>query len=143
MSRVTLEKTTFLPTLEAGTPNVSGAVGFAEALKYRRSLPSGWQEHEAALLRYAENLLNEISGIHFLGQGIRKGCLSFTLDGIESFSATALLDQLGIAMRSGDHCAPILHSKLGISHSIRVSPSFYNTFKEIETLAQKLKEIQK
>ena len=61
VERVTAEKTTFLPTLEAGTPNVSGAVGLAAALEYRMQLPSGWQTHEAALLRHAETMRGFIS----------------------------------------------------------------------------------
>ena len=101
VERVTAEKTTFLPTLEAGTPNVSGAVGLAAALEYRMQLPSGWQTHEAALLRHAETRLREIPGIHFLGSGTRVGCLSFTVEGVDAFDLAAALDQLGIMLRSG------------------------------------------
>lgn len=143
VSRVTVEETTFLPTLEAGTPNVSGAVGLAAALEYRMQLPDGWQMHEAALLRHAEALLREIPDIHFLGSGIRVGCLSFTVDGMGPFSLAAALDQLGIALRSGDHCAQLLHSRLGTSYSLRLSPAFYNTFEEMEILAEAIQTIRK
>lgn len=136
VERVTAEKTTFLPTLEAGTPNVSGAVGLATALEYRMQLPSGWQTHEAALLRHAETRLREIPGIHFLGSGTRVGCLSFTVDGVDAFDLAAALDQLGIMLRSGDHCAQMLHRKMGIPYSLRLSPAFYNTFEEMELLAE-------
>ena len=138
VDRVAVKDTTFLPTLEAGTPNVSGAVGLAAALKYRMELPEGWQTHEAALLRHAETMLGEIPGIHFLGSGTRVGCLSFTIDGKDAFDLAAALDQLGIALRSGDHCAQILHRKLGISYSLRLSLAFYNTVEEIQTLAEAL-----
>ena len=138
VDRVAVKDTTFLPTLEAGTPNVSGAVGLAAALRYRMELPEGWQTHEASLLRHAETMLGEIPGIHFLGSGTRVGCLSFTIDGKDAFDLAAALDQLGIALRSGDHCAQILHRRLGISYSLRLSPAFYNTVEEIQTLAEAL-----
>ena len=143
VSRVTAEETTFLPTLEAGTPNVSGAVGLAAALEYRMQLPDGWQTHEAALLRHAETLLREVPDIHFLGSGTRVGCLSFTVDGMDAFALSASLDQLGIMLRSGDHCAQILHRKLGIPYSLRLSPAFYNTFEEMKILAEAIQTIRK
>ena len=141
VEHVTAEATTFLPTLEAGTPNVSGAVGLAAAVEYRRALPEGWQEHEAALLRRAETLLRELPGVHFVGSGPHEGCLSLTLDGVTAFDAAAALDQLGIALRSGDHCAQPLHAALGISYTLRISPAFYNTFEELDALAQGLREV--
>lgn len=79
---VTEAQTTFLSTLEAGTPNVSGAVGLAAAVAYRRGLPAEWQSHEAALLRRTEVLLAELPGVHILGSMPREGCLAFTLDGV-------------------------------------------------------------
>ena len=143
VSRVTAAETTFLPTLEAGTPDVSGAVGLAAALEYRMQLPDGWQTHELALLCHAETLLREIPDIHFLGSGTRVGCLSFTVDGTDAFALAASLDQLGIMLRSGDHCAQILHRKLGIPYSLRLSPTFYNTFEEMEILAEAIQTIRK
>ncbi len=141
VERVTAEKTTFLPTLEAGTPNVSGAVGLAAALEYRMKLPSGWQTHEAALLRHAETMLREIPGIHFLGSGTRGGCLSFTVDGVDAFDMAAALDQLGIMLRSGDHCVQILHRRLGVPYSLRLSPAYYNTAAEIELMVNAVREL--
>ena len=143
VSRVTAAETTFLPTLEAGTPDVSGAVGLVAALEYRMQLPDGWQTHESALLCHAETLLREIPDIHFLGSGTRVGCLSFTVDGTDAFALAASLDQLGIMLRSGDHCAQILHRKLGIPYSLRLSPAFYNTFEEMEILAEAIQTIRK
>lgn len=136
---VTEKETTFLPTLEAGTPNVSGAVGLAAAIAYRKNLPVGWQAHEAALLRRTGTLLAEIPGVRILGRGPREGCLAFTVEGLEPFEAAALLDQLGIALRSGNHCAQPLHQALGTPYTLRVAPAFYNTFDEIDTLAQGLR----
>ena len=138
---VTADQTTFLPTLEAGTPNVSGAVGLAAAMTYRKGLPEGWQAHEAALLHRTVTLLSEIPGVHILGSGPREGCLAFTLEGMAAFDGAMLLDQLGIALRSGNHCAQILHRALGVDYTLRVAPAFYNTFGEIEALAQGLRRV--
>ncbi|MDD6023857.1 MAG: aminotransferase class V-fold PLP-dependent enzyme [Oscillospiraceae bacterium] len=138
---VTENETTFLPTLEAGTPNVSGAVGLAAAIIYRQNLPEGWQAHEAALLRRTETLLEEIPGVRIFGSSPREGCVAFTVEGLEPFDAVALLDQLGIALRSGNHCAQPLHLALGMPYTVRVSPAFYNTFEEIDALAQGLRRI--
>ena len=104
-------------------------------------LSSSWQTHEAALLRHAETRLREIPGIHFLGSGTRIGCLSFTVDGADAFDLAAALDQLGIMLRSGDHCAQMLHRKMGIPYSLRLSPAFYNTFEEMELLAEAIRTI--
>ena len=138
---VTQGHTDFLPTLEAGTPNVSGAAGLAAALEYRSKLPRGWQAHEAALLRRAETLLSELPGVRILGSGPRTGCLSLTLEGPSALEAAALLDQMGIALRSGNHCAQPLHAAMGTPFSLRISPAFYNTFGEIEALALALRQI--
>ncbi len=138
---VTKNKTTFLPTLEAGTPNISGAVGLSAIIKYREALPKGWQDHETALLKHTQSLLLEFPGIRICGTAPREGCLAFTIDGVEPFEAATLLDQLGIALRSGNHCAQPLHQALGIPYTLRVSPAFYNTFEEINALAEGLRRI--
>lgn len=138
---VTEEETTFLSTLEAGTPNISGAVGLAAAVEYRKGLPKGWQAHEAALLKRTRTLLAEIPGVRILGTEPREGSLAFTVEGIAPFDAAALLDQLGIALRSGNHCAQPLHGALGAPNTLRVSPAFYNTFGEIDALAEGLRQI--
>lgn len=127
---------------EAGTPNVSGAVGLAAAIRFRQSLPDGWRNHEAALLRQAEDGLRQLPGVRILGSPhIREGCVSFTVDSVQPFDAATLLDQLGIALRSGHHCAqPLLHS-LRVDYALRVSPAFYNTPQEIEATLHGLDRI--
>ncbi len=138
---VTEENTSFLPTLEAGTPDISGAVGLAAAIDYRSRLPDGWQEHETALLCRTRTMLAEIPGIHVFGPHDGVGCVSVGIDGVSPLEAAALLDQMGIAVRSGDHCAKPLHQAIGLEYTLRISPSFYNTFGEIQALAEGLRQI--
>lgn len=126
---------------EAGTPNVSGAIGFAAAVRYRQALAIGWKEHEQTLMQRAEDLLAALPGVRILGTGPRMGCLSFCFDGIHPFDAAALLDQLGIAVRSGHHCAQPLLTSLGLNHALRISPAFYNTEDEITVLAQEVERV--
>ena len=136
----TEQSTSFLPTLEAGTPNVSGAAGLAAVIEFRAALPSEWQEYESQLLLRARTLLSEIPGVQILGPDAGMGCLSLVVDGASAMETAALLDQLGIALRSGTHCAQPLHQALGISNTLRVSPAFYNTFEEINLLADGLRQ---
>lgn len=127
---------------EAGTPNVSGAVGLAAALDVRRTLPEGWQAWEDALLSRLEQGLRTMDHIHILGQPHRRsGCLSFTADGASPYDVAVLLDQLGIAVRSGHHCAQPLLRSLGQEYALRVSPAFYNTPEEIDALLDGLRRV--
>ncbi len=125
VERVTETQTTFAPAPlggEAGTPNVSGAVGLAEAIRFRKNLPDGWQSWESALLNRLENGLSQMERVSVLGAPRhRSGCISFSVDGATPFDLAVLLDQLGFAVRSGHHCAqPLLHS-LGLEYALRVS----------------------
>lgn len=127
---------------EAGTPNVSGAVGLAAALDFRRNLPEGWQAWEDALLEQLEQGLHTMEGVHILGQPRRRsGCLSFAVDGVSPYDIAVLLDQLGIAVRSGHHCAQPLLRSLGQEYALRISPAFYNTPKEIDMLLNGLRRV--
>ncbi len=139
------DRTTFaLPPQsgEAGTPNVSGAIGLAAALDVRRTLPEGWQAWEDALLSRLEQGLRTMDHIHILGQPRRRsGCLSFTADGASPYDVAVLLDQLGIAVRSGHHCAQPLLRSLGQEYALRVSPAFYNTLEEIDALLDGLRRV--
>ena len=144
VDRVTERDTSFLPppaSGEAGTPNVSGAVGLGAAIRYRQALPEGWQAHEKALLRRAEALLREISGVTVLGPGEKEGCLSFTVEGAQPLDVALLMDGAGIALRSGNHCAQPLMAALGVAHTLRVSPAYYNTAAEIDAFAGALRRI--
>ncbi|MCR5785932.1 MAG: aminotransferase class V-fold PLP-dependent enzyme, partial [Eubacterium sp.] len=80
VDKVDDKDTTFLPVYEAGTPNISGAAGFAAVVKYRNALPKGWEDHEKKLLKRAEIFLSTIPGISIIGKGERAGCISFVSD---------------------------------------------------------------
>ena len=144
VDRVTEEDATFLPAPasgEAGTPNVSGAAGLGAAIRYRRALPAGWQDHERELLRRAEALLRQIPGVRILGTGEKEGCLSFTAEGAQPLDIALLMDSAGIALRSGNHCAQPLMAALGVDHTLRISPAYYNTTAEIDAFAGALRRI--
>ena len=139
------ETTSFAPPplgWEAGTPNVSGAVGLGAALTFRRSLPQGWQAWEDQLLSQLEQGLSALDRVRVLGRPRRRsGCLSFTVEGASPFDLAVLLDQLGIAVRSGHHCAQPLLRALGTEYTLRVSPACYNTPEEIDALLAALERV--
>ena len=134
---VAAERSTYgtLPArLEAGTPNISGAIALGEALRYIEALGrneiSAW-EHE--LTAYAEEALSAIEGLTILGRPAqRAGVLSFTLAGVHPYDAASVLDKLGVALRSGNHCAQPGLREFGLEAAIRLSPAFYNTKEEID-----------
>lgn len=127
---------------EAGTPNVSGAVGLARALQFRRDLPEGWQAWEDKLLSRLEQGLSTLDQVRVLGHPRRRsGCLSFTVAGASPFDLAVLLDQLGIAVRSGHHCAQPLLRWLGVEYTLRVSPACYNTLEEIDAFLSGLERV--
>ncbi len=136
--------TTFAPpplAWEAGTPNVSGAVGLAEAIRFHQALPEGWQAWEVMLLHRLESGLANLN-IQPLGQPQKRvGCVSFAVSGVSPFDAAVLLDQLGIAVRSGHHCAQPLLRSLGLDYALRVSPAFYNTPEEIDAFLSGLERV--
>lgn len=143
---VRAEDSTFLPPplrFEAGTPNVAGIVGLGAALDYLDAL--GWERlnaHAHRLLALAEEGLRNLPGVTLLGAPARRaGALSFNLRGLHCFDVAALLDALGIAVRSGQHCAQPLLRALGADGAVRISPAFYNTEEEIERFLAALRRI--
>jgi cysteine desulfurase/selenocysteine lyase len=120
--------------LEAGTPNFVGAIALAEAMDYLTEL--GREEiaaREAALTEYAENRLARIPGLRILGRPkCRAGALSFNLEGVHPYDAASVLDKLGVALRSGTHCAQPALAFFGERAALRLSPAFYNTPEEID-----------
>lgn len=132
---------------EAGTPNVSGGIGLMEAVRYLRRLGmENVERHEAELTRYALERLGEVDGIRWYGPGIgseRGGIVSFNMDGFDPHDLALLLDQFGIMVRSGYHCAEPLHQRLGLRGSVRASFYIYNIREEVDRLIEALQEIRK
>lgn len=148
IASVSFEKTVFneLPfKFEAGTPDYIGSTALAEALRYveRIGLPT-IATYEDELLRYATDKLMTIDGMRIFGQAVHKsGVLSFLVGDIHHYDMGMLLDRLGIAVRTGHHCAqPLMHA-LGIEGTVRASFSFYNTKEEIDTFIAGLERVRK
>lgn len=147
IKEVSFEKTTFneLPLkFEAGTPNVEGVYGLRAAINYIRDLGleniDAWEKE---LLKYATDKLMPIDGLQIIGQSNQKASLiSFILDGIHHFDAGTIFDKMGIAVRTGHHCAMPLMEWLKISGTLRASFSFYNTFEEIDRLVEAIQKVK-
>lgn len=148
IATVSFEKTTFneLPfKFEAGTPDYIGSTALAEALRYVQGIGIEWiAAHEQALLEYATARLQEIEGMRIFGQAAEKsGVLSFLVGHIHHYDMGMLLDRLGIAVRTGHHCAqPLMHA-LGIEGTVRASFGLYNTKEEIDTFIAGVERVRK
>src|SRR6266436_3280971 len=143
---VTFEKTTYadLPNkMEAGTPAIASQIGLGAALDYLniigREKAAGY-EHE--LLRYATEKLSAIEGVRIIGTAREKlGVLSFVIDDIHPHDIGTILDQAGIAIRAGHHCAQPVMRRLNIPATARASFAFYNTKEEIDALARTVAKV--
>jgi cysteine desulfurase/selenocysteine lyase len=145
---VSFEKTTFneLPfKFEAGTPDYIGTTGLAKALDYVSAI--GLEQiaaHEHELTTYAMQRLGEIEGMRFLGEAAHKSSvISFLVGNIHPFDMGTLLDRLGIAVRTGHHCAEPLMRRLGIEGTVRASFAMYNTKEEIDALVAGVDRVRK
>jgi cysteine desulfurase/selenocysteine lyase len=144
IAEVTFEKTTYadLPhKLEAGTPNIAGGIAFGAALDYVNAI--GMKQiatYENELLQYATDQLNTIPGLKIYGTAPQKtAVLSFNVEGIHPYDIGSILDKLGIAVRTGHHCAQPIMDFYKIPGTVRASFSFYNTFEEIDRMMEALK----
>lgn len=147
VDRVTFEKTTYnvLPfKFEAGTMNFIGAIGLAAALDYVRNI--GREHIESAeqdLLMHATDSLSSIKGLKIYGTAVKKiAIVSFLLDGVHQYDTGMILDKLGIAVRTGTHCAQPVMNRYGIDGTVRASMCFYNTREEIDALASGLERVK-
>ena len=145
IAEVSFEKTTYadLPhKFEARTPNVSGGIAFGVALDYMNRI--GFNEiaaYENELLNYATEKLLEVEGLKIYGTSKNKtSVISFNLEGIHPYDVGTILDKLGIAVRTGHHCAQPIMSFYNIPGTVRASFSFYNTKEEIDTLVEGVKK---
>ena len=146
IATVSFEKTTYneLPfKFEAGTPDYIGSTALAEALRYVQKI--GLEEiaaHEHDLLTYATEKLLEIDGMHIIGTAANKSSvISFLVGNIHPYDIGMLLDKLGIAVRTGHHCAQPLIDSLGIPGTVRASFAFYNTKEEVDVFIAALKRV--
>jgi len=145
ISEVTFEKTTYadLPhKFEAGTPNIAGGIAFGEALDYLNAIGmKNIAEYEAKLLKYATDKLNNIPGLKVYGSANNKtAVISFNVEGIHPYDIGSILDKMGIAVRTGHHCAQPIMDFYKIPGTVRASFSFYNTFQEIDIMVEAVKK---
>ena len=142
---VSFEKTTFnvLPyKFEAGTPNVGAALGLETAIQFLQSLDRNKVEaHEAQLLQSAIRQLSEIEGIRFIGEApMRSGLVSFIIEGVHPYDLGTIIDKMGVAVRTGHHCAEPVMTRFGIPGTVRVSFALYNTLDEVETFVNAVRK---
>lgn len=147
IKEVTFEKTTYadLPhKFEAGTPNIAGGIVLGTAIDYLNNIGfENIQEYEHELLEYATKRLSEIEGLRIYGTGKNKASvISFNIDGIHPYDVGSIIDKLGIAVRTGHHCAQPIMNFFCIPGTIRASFSFYNTKEEIDLMVDAVKKAQ-
>ena len=148
IKEVSFEKTTFneLPfKFEAGTPNVGGILALESALKYIKNIGIDVIEsYEHELLTYATAQLKNMPEINIIGNASNKSSLiSFVIKGVHHYDAGTILDKLGIAVRTGHHCAQPIMTRFGIDGTLRISFAFYNTKEEINIFVDALKTVIK
>ena len=145
---VSFEKTTYndLPfKFEAGTPNIEAAICLSAAVDYINEIGlENIQQYEHELLLYATEKLKDIEGIRFIGTAENKASVvGFIIENVHPYDVGVILDQLGIAVRTGHHCTQPLMDFYGVPGTVRASFSFYNTKEEIDVLVQGLKRAVK
>ena len=148
IERVTFAKTTFkLPPsrFEAGTPAIAEAIGLGAAVDYLADLgPDFIAAHEQDLLAYATERLSGVAGVKIYGTAPEKGAiLSFTLEGAHAHDVATILDQQGVAVRAGHHCAHPLMDRLGVAATARASFALYSTREEADALADALGTVKR
>jgi cysteine desulfurase/selenocysteine lyase len=146
ISSVTYEKTIYnrLPfKFEAGTPHVAGGIGLGAAIDYIQSIGSKKiGEYEQKLMQHGTATLESIAGLRIIGTAKEKaGAISFVIDNIHPHDIGTMLDQQGIAIRTGHHCAQPLMEFFGVPATARASFGVYNTLEDIDALASALKHI--
>ena len=136
---VTFEKTTYakLPfKFEAGTPHIAGIIGLGEAIRWMEDYDKpAMAKHEHELLEHASNQLLDIDGLRIIGSAKEKvGVISFVIEGVHHYDLGTLLDQQGIAVRTGHHCTQPLMERFGVSGTTRASFACFNTMEEVDAM---------
>jgi cysteine desulfurase/selenocysteine lyase len=147
IASVTFEKTKYNKVpykFEAGTPNIAGVAGFGAAIDYLSALDrAAALAHEDDVLAYATTAVGAVPGVHIIGEAREKtGVLSFVLDGAHPHDAGTILDQQGIAVRTGQHCAQPVMDRFCIPATIRASLAIYNTREDIDALVRGLHKVR-
>jgi len=142
---VTFERTTYLPApqrFEAGTPHIVGALGLKAAIDYVSAigLPA-IRAHEADLTRQAIEALSRFNSVRVLGPGHHTGIVSFVMEGVHPHDIGTILDEAGINIRAGHHCAQPLMERLGVGSTARASFGIYNTPADVERLAEGMDKV--
>lgn len=148
IASVSFEKTTYntIPhKFEAGTPPIAAAIGFGAAIDYLMAIGiKSIAAYELALLDYATECLNEIPGVRIIGTAAEKtAVISFTIDGIHPHDIGTILNQDGIAVRTGHHCAQPVMQRFKVPATSRASFAFYNKKTEVDALVAGIKTVQK
>jgi len=146
ISSVTFEKSTWnrLPwKFEAGTPDIAGAIGLGAAIDYVRSIGiDAIAAHEARLLQRATDRVGSLPGVRLVGTAPQKGAvLSFVIEAIHPHDIGTILDRLGIAIRTGHHCAQPVMERFGVPATARASFALYNTVEEVDVLAAGVRQV--
>ena len=139
VDKVSFAKTTYAPVplkFEAGTSNFIGAIGLAEAIKFLQSLPADEvEQHEKALLDYATEQLLQIEGLHIYGTTADKApIISFNVDGCDHYDIGMILDKMGVAVRTGHHCAEPTMARFSTNGVVRASIALYNNKTDMDNL---------
>jgi cysteine desulfurase/selenocysteine lyase len=147
ISSVTFEKTTYnvLPyKFEAGTPNIGGTIGLGAAIDYVKQIGlDNIAAYEHDLLTYSTELLSQIPGVRIIGTAKEKAAvISFVIEGVHPHDVGTILDQDGIAVRTGHHCAQPVMDRFGIPATARASFAFYNTREEVDALAAGIRKVK-
>jgi cysteine desulfurase/selenocysteine lyase len=147
IDRVTFEKTTYnvLPLkFEAGTPNIADGIAFGAAIDYLQKIGlENIETREQELLTYATAQILSIPGIRIIGEAAdKRSVLSFMLGDAHPYDVGVLLDQMGVAIRTGHHCAQPLMDIFEVPGTCRASFAFYNTEAEIDVFIKSLRKIQ-
>ena len=130
--------------LEAGTPNIAGAIGLGTACDYLNSIGmDNISDYEIKLREYLIDKLIKIPYVDIINLDSDSGIVSFNIDGIFSQDVAFFLNKYNICVRAGNHCAKILKQQTGVKNSVRVSLYFYNTYEEIDRLIELLSDKEK
>ena len=148
IASVTFEKTTYntIPyKFEAGTPPIAAAIGFGAAIDYLSSINlSTIEAYEQSLINYATEQINNLPGIRIIGSAKEKvAVLSFSVDGVHPHDIGTLLNQEGIAVRTGHHCAQPVMQHFNVPATTRASFSFYNSMSEVDAFIAGIQKVQK